>query len=387
MECGEKNKVSIFDYTIGYLNKSFSGRDIMIEDRNWIWVDNFFDKIHKPYLLVSFAVSVLIFLIYLFFSKKVVFFPWEFYHILEVTALSFLVGFQLGGIRYLLINMRKIFKEIKSNTGQNLDKLYLDLSSMFANSKIYYIIILLIIVPFVLIEILQISSGKVTFYAVEPTKWSLLLDIYNNFIGYLMLLLLAILLFMIFNIIQILNKMGSESYDIKIDIFNIDQMGGLKPVSDFNLKVLIIYFICVTLAIVSYVNPFSIFSYESFFLIILLLVGVSFFLLGLGTIRKLLRRQIEKRINVINARYEKQEQRLMELADTKKSYEKGEELKLVSEMLETLHIERERMRQLYSKSTGYDLTTLIEFVSSFILPLGAFSEKLFNLGFELKKFF
>ena len=339
----------------------------MNEDRDWIWVERFFKKIPVPYPIVSLASVALIFLIFMFFSGKVTFFPWEFYHILEASTLSVLIGFQLAGIRYLLDNMKKTFRKITSNTGTNIDKMYIDLSCRFAASKLYYLIISLVIVPFVVIEFMQISGGQATFYTVEPTKWSFFLDIYNNFTGYLMLLLLAILLWIIFNIILYLNEMGKEPYKdiIKIDIFNIDKMGGLKPVSDFNLKVLIIYFVCVTLAILSYINPFSIFSYESFFLIILLLIGVIFFLIGLGTIRNLLRGRIEEKINIINARYEKQEHRLMELVNDKNCNDRGEELKLVSTMLDTLHTERERMMQLYSESKGYDLMTVVQFISSF----------------------
>ncbi len=359
----------------------------MTDEYRWIF-EKFFKKIPVPYPIVSLFIAGIIYLIFWFFSTKVVLFPWEFYHSFIATTLGILIAFQLSGIQYLLNTMEKTFRELNScpKNKTHVDNLYVKLKYRFSRSYWYYVIIAAVIAPFVINDLTRILHGGGTFYAAEPTMWSFFLDIYNYSVGYFMFFLLAIFLWIILNITLMLNEMRSDSYKylIKIDIFNIDGIGGLGPLRNLVSKVLIFYFICVTLAIISYISPFSIFSFESIFLIILLLVGVAFFLTGVGTIRKLLRGRIEDEISKINERYQLEHQKLMKLV-SKGNYT-GEELNLVSTALKTLYVERERMLQLYGNAKGYDLKTVVQFSSSFILSLVAFVEKLLQFGLEIKKF-
>lgn len=359
-----------------------------VEEYSWIWVEKIFKKIPVPYPIASLLIAGVIYSIFWFFSTKVVFFPWEFYHSFTASTLSILIAFQLAGIQYLLNNMEKTFKELSSypKNKTSIDSLYVKLKHRFSRSYWYYVTVAAIITPFVINDLTRILHDGNTFYAAEPTRWSFLLDIYNYATGYFMFFLLAIFLWIILNIILTLNEMRSDPYRylIKIDIFNVDGIGGLGPLRDLISKVLIFYFICITLAIISYISPFSIFSYESIFLIILLFIGVVFFLTAVGTIRKLLRGRIEDEINKINERYQLEHQKFMELV-SKGNYN-GEELNLVSTALETLYTERERMLQLYGNARGYDLKTIVQFSSVFILSLIAFVEKLLQFGLEIKKF-
>lgn len=355
------------------------------EEECWIWVEKIFKKVPIPYPIVSLLIAGIIYLIFWFFSTKVIFFPWEFYHSFAASTQGILIAFQLGGIQYILNNMKKTFKELCSypENKENIDSLYVKLKYRFSRSHWYYVIVAIIIAPFI---INLISNLSVTFYVVEPTIWSFLLDVYNYAIGYLMYFLLAVFLWIIINIILTLGEMRNDpcKHLIKIDIFNIDKVGGLKPLRDLILKILTFYFICITLAIISYISPFSILSYESIFLIILLLVGVAFFFIGVNTIRKLLKGRIEDEINKINERYQLEHQKLIKLV-SEGNY-KGEELNLVSTALQTLYVERDRMLQLYGSARGYDLKTIVQFLSSFILSLVAFAEKLLQFGLEIKKF-
>jgi len=371
----------------------------MLDEYSWIWIERLFKKItvpypipyHIPYPIVSLIAGGIIYSIYRLFSTKVVFFPWEKFHILQVATLSILIAFQLAGIQYILNDMKKTFRELKlyPEIGVSSDDLYVKLKDRFSSEYRYryYLLVAAVIVPFIIVELLDILRGGVTYYIVEPTIWSLLLDIYNNIIGYLMLFLLAIILWIIFNIAWIFNEMKNDSFRrlIKIEIFSVDRIGGLKQLRNFILKILTFYFVCITLAIISYISPFSILSYESFFLIILLLVGVGFFIVGLGTIRKLLKGRIEDEINNINKIYEGYHQIFMDIVSEGNYKNKEEELNLVPTILENLHIERERMLKFYGNARGYDRITIIEFVISFILPLITFLQKLFSFG--IKSFF
>ena len=360
----------------------------MLDEYSWVWIERLFKKIPVPYPIVSLIVGGIIFSIYWLFSIKVAFFPWEKFHILEVAALSILIALQLAGIQYILNDMKKTFRELKlyPEIGTSFDDLYVKLKHRFSISYWYYLLVASVIVPFIIIKVLYILKGGVTFYIVDPTIWGFLLDIYNNVISYLMLFLLAIILWIISNIAWIFNEMKKNPYRrfIKIDIFSLDRIGGLKQLRNFILKIITFYFVCITLAIISYISPFSILSFESFFLIILLLVGIGFFILGLGTIRKLLKGRIEDEINKINKIYEKYHQRLMDIVLEGNYKEKGEELNLVSTILETLYVERERMQKFYGNYRKYDYIAIIEFVISFILPLVIFLQKLFH--FDIKSF-
>ncbi len=362
------------------------------EEECWVWVEKVFKKIPIPYPVASLLIAGVIYSIFWFFSTKVVFFPWEFYHSFAASTLGILIAFQLTGIQYSLNIMKKTFRELSSDSKNkaDIDSLYVKLRYRFSRSYWYYVIVAAIIFPFVIIDLMRILQYSSPFYAVEPTIWSFLLDIYNYATGYLIYFLLAIFLWIILNIILTLNEMRSDPYEylIKIDIFNMDGMGGLRQLKDLILRVLTIYFICITLAIISYISPFSIFSFESIFLMILLLVGVVFFFTGVGTIRKLLRGRIEDEIKKINERYQLEHQKLIKLI-SEGNY-KGEELNLVSTALQTLYIERDRMLQLYGSARGYDLKTIIQFSSAFVLSLIAFVEKIFQFGLqflpEIKKF-
>ena len=352
---------------------------------SWIGIEKQFKKIPVPYPIISIIAGSVTYLIYLFFSTKVDFFPWEKYHNLEIAALSILIAFQLAGIQNILNDMKKTFVNLKSThkKDESFDKLYDELKDRFCSSYRYYLLVAGVIVPFIIIDILDILSGK-TFYMQEPTVWSFLLDIYNNVMSYFMLYLLAIILWIVFNIAWMLNKIGNNHYRrlIKLDILCVDKIGGLKPLRNLTLKTLTFYFVCITLAIIAYVSPFSILSYESYFLILLLIVGLGFFIMGIRTIRKVLKGRIEDEINKINERYQRHHQRLMDI-DLEENYKDKEgELNVESTLLETLYKERERTLQFYRNARGYDSITIIKFVCSFILPLVAFLEKVYHTSIK-----
>jgi hypothetical protein len=69
----------------------------MMDEDSWIWIEKLFKKIPWPYPIISIIAGCATYLIYLFFSTKVVFLPWEKFHNLEIAALSILIAFQLAG--------------------------------------------------------------------------------------------------------------------------------------------------------------------------------------------------------------------------------------------------------------------------------------------------
>lgn len=348
--------------------------------KDQIWIEKIFEKIHVHYAIVSMITAGIIYLIYILFSKKVVFFPLEFFHHMEISVLSFLIAFQLAGIQYLLIEMKEIFDDLIKSADFNRK-----LKQRFYNSRLYYVTISSVIFPFVLIDIIDILQGDlVTFYNVEPTAWSFLLDIFNYSTSLLMILLLATILWIIIYISWALNEIGNDPNQdlIKFDIFSIDRIGGLKPFRNLILNTLVVYFVSITLAIIAYISPFSIFTYESFFLTTLLLVGIGFFFIGIGTIRKISRGRIEDKIKIINEKYEIEDQKLMDFISEGNSKEKLDELTLLSSTLDTLYANRDRILQIHGNAKGYDIITIVKFISSFILPLMAYLQKIFHFSIK-----
>lgn len=363
----------------------------MSNEYNQIVIEKIFKKIPVPYPIVSFLIAIILYSTYWFFSTKVYNLPWYFIDRLVASTLCILIALQLAGIQYTINKMEKknfIDLLLFPENVLIIDDLYVRLSHRFYRSNLYYVILILVIVPFIIIQLTDILGGAETFYTSERTVWGLLLDIYNNFVGYLMLFLLSNILWIIFNILLALNEIFSHQYKhlIKINIFSIDKIGGLRSLRNSILKFITFYFICITLAIISYISPDSIFSYNTYFLLILLLLGVSFFLKGLGAIQKTVKGKIEYEINEINRNYQKESLKLIGIVSEKNYNDKESELNSVSIKLEQLCNVRELKLQLYDKVKVYDLMTVIQFTSSFFLPLIALLQNLTPLIVYLKDF-
>lgn len=362
----------------------------MSKEYNEIWIEKIFRKIPIPYPIVSLFTAVIIFSIYWFFSTKIFYFPWDFVDRLVVSTLSILIALQIAGIQYVLNKIKKNFMDLLlfPKSVESVDDLYVKLEHRLYSSYWYYVIITFVIFPFILFELIHLFRGGETYYTLEPTVWSFLLEIYNHVIGYLVLFLLAIIVWIIFYIAWTFYKIRSDhcKHLMQIDIFCIDKIGGLKPLRNFVLQFLAFYFICITLAIISYISPDRIFSYNSFFLVILLLVGISFFITALKTIQTVVKGKIEYEINLINKKYKEEYQRLMDIISRGNYMDKEKELNLVSNTIKTLSNERERRLQLYDRAKGYDFITIIQFIISFIPPILAFFQKFTPLVVYLKEF-
>jgi uncharacterized membrane protein len=203
--------------------------------------------------------------------------------------MSLMISFQLAGIQYLINDSKRVFKK--------LDQLYLEsgnicskLESRFMNYRGHCATIAVILIIFLVAKQIQFSEDNFTFfYLIEPNNpWSIWLDAYNLLIESMALMLLATSLWIIFGISMTMNQLesGSERSKMKIDAFVIGMK--LEPLRNLNSKIIAYYFISIALAMASYITPFSIASYDSFLLIILLLFGIAFFLVGLAAIRRIL---------------------------------------------------------------------------------------------------
>lgn len=341
----------------------------------------FLDKNNlSPNIYIMSSICIItIFIIFIFFSYKLKSFPLNFNTLLVSTSLSILIGYQLIMIDYLSSNIKKTFVKLKPLFEDNRFFDYLE--EKMKKSTIYYSIILLIIIPFILLEFIRYfrwksSIGRQPSYFIffEPSNyWAILFDIINHMIGYLMLFLLAIIVWRIIILIIIIKSFNNYT-SFNVDIFHVDEMAGLRPLRDFILIVIINYFLIITLAIFSYISPVDIISYETIFLIFLLFLGIVLFIIALKTIIQQINRGLESQVIKINEEYKQIYNKLINIPHDE-SYEfTKNELETLSYFLEILEKEKKKIKgKSYRKLTVNTITT---FISSFLIPLITLIEKL-----------
>jgi hypothetical protein len=316
------------------------------------------------------------------FTTEVKSLPLDSHTFLETSSLSILIGYQLAAIKYLFANTKPTFLKLKPLFKDAQFQTYSDfLGKKIQKSVMCYIVILLIVIPFMLLEFIRFWSWKISigqiplyFSLFEPSnRWALALDLYNHIVGYLALFLLAIIVWRVINLTEVVNALDSNT-SISVDIFHVDDMGGLRPVRNFILIVVSNYFIIITLAILSYISPAAIISYETVFLIIMLLLGVILFVITLKTIRNVINRGLKRELGKINAEYKKNYNRSITIISDKEAEFNRDELEELSYILDMLEKERVKIKQLGRRR--YEFSTVITFICSFLLPTITLIEKI-----------
>lgn len=344
------------------------------------------NKFTSHYVIYSLGISFLIFSSFIFFTTRgLIFFPLDFHTLLETSSLSLLIGYQILGIKYLSLNIQPTFLKLKHIFKNKEFKIFCDyLEERYQITKMFYLVIIFVIVPFILIEInvfwgWKFSMGPTPpyFFLFEPyNRWSIVLDILNNLISHLMLLLLAIIIWMIINLIIIVNELDKNT-SIFIDIFHVDEMGGLKPLRNFITIIVSNYFIIITLAIISYISPKAVFSYETIFLINMLFLGVVLFVITQKTINNMINKGFEFELSRIHKEYKKAHNNLINIiTDDNESNE--DELEKLSYVLDLL--EKENNRVIKQRSLRkFEFKFIFTFIGSFLIPAITLIEKIQGL--------
>jgi hypothetical protein len=286
--------------------------------------------------------------------------------------LCVLLAVQLFGIKYFLNMMRENFGKIKFYPkDENLNYELMDkLRRNFTSSKLYYILLLLIIVPFVVIELKAIMFGySPLFFQENPTSWALLLDVYNNFLNYFMLYLLANILWIAFNISWILDKFSNEFYikSLRIDLFDADKIGGLLPIRKLIVWFSVYYSFVIILGVLSNLVPRGLLLYESVFLAVIWILGVIFSIWSGYTITRLINGKIGVKISTFNEIYDQKSQELVDLIAKGDDEQSEKKLNLLSTALESLDKERDRIFQYGIKPI--DAKTIVILLTSTLISL------------------
>jgi hypothetical protein len=330
-------------------------------------VDKLLYKFSKNYLITSLVIAIGIFSLFMFFTTKVKSFPTDFHTFLESSSLSVLIGYQYGIVNYLHSNIGPTFSELKPLFKD--DQFRLD--RLLKKSANYYLTIVLIIASFILLEFFRVPHY---FYLFEPfNRWALVLDIVNHIFSYLMLFLLAIIVWIFINLMVFVHSL-EKCTSVNIDRFHGDGIGGLGPLRNFILIIVSNYFIIITLAIISYISPTAIISYETIFLISMLFLGVMLFLITQRTIKNLINSGLKLEIVRINGEYKKNYDKLISVISDKEHTSNKGELEKLSLILDILEKEKTKIERISPKN--YDLRTIVTFIGSFLIPTVTLIEKI-----------
>jgi len=354
---------------------------MMAGEKSWNLIENGFNHLKIPYLRISLFLYIILFFIYLFFDFKIDRFNMkDVYSNMHVLIACFLVVYGLAGVQYFIISMKDVFKIVETHIicSRNF-QLYDQLKKRFTRSRTFYIINILVIISLFFTNIIDYyrSEKDFLYYSSEPSNWSYGLDIYNIIITILISYLLSNTLWISINISWTLNEIESNP-NIKlstINLFNIDEVGGLRPVRDLILYLFVYTSIFISLLIINFIEPSNLFKYfvEVQFFVILLALGIYLSGHSLLRINKILEDKKRDEIKSVDQLYQKRRQMLQDAILKNKHENCEEEANDILKSIELLRIERERI---LNSGKVFDFKGFIAFISSSILPIVTFIFKL-----------
>jgi hypothetical protein len=354
-----------------------------------IWVEKVLKKASLPYYPTSLIAAIIVFLVYEFFSTviRLGFFAMDPYHRIATLAASILVAGQLIGIHYFLNKMRSEFKFLLPFNGYG--------TFIKDRDKKYHAIAGFIAAIYIAIQLLYTFQGRNIFGYGDQTGLWILLDIFYLAVNLLNFFLLSTILWIYINIVWAIRQISSKQCQdlIHVDIFNIDRAGGLSRIRKFILEISIFYLIIMIFTILSYITPFEgILSYENRFIMILLLIGVGFFISSLGALNSILKDKIQSEFIINTQQYKIQKDKLKSILSGNKSAETDHELNSISVVLNLYSNERSWLLSLDASiwdiaTLGTYTVTLLASLMTFILNFLDFLPTIYKIyGIIIKPF-
>jgi hypothetical protein len=357
-------------------------------------VQEIYNKLSVNYWFTSLAISVMTFVLFLFFTTKVKWLPFDSSSLVVSVAMSILIGYQYAFVKNISSKIRLTFEKLRPLFQNNHYQTFSQhLERKLQKSWLFYSTIIIVIAPFVILELIKVWKWKLSngvppyFYLFDPTPWSLLLDAFNEVIGYSILFLLAIIIWIIIELTLNISELQKND-EVKIDVFDVEEIGGLKPLSSFVLFIVSNYFIIITLTIISYVPPnattyFRIYSKvlitpEIIILVVMLLIGVILFITTQKTIRNLIDKGIRLELEKINRNYKEAYDRVIEICSNNRTVGNKNELEELRVTLDILEKERTKIKQIQDKK--FDTKMMITFMSTVLLPTLTLIKQIMNLS-------
>jgi len=342
---------------------------ILAEERSWNWVEKVFRRIPFPYPLVSLCLAICFILYNYILSIKIVgYLYWRPQEYIIILSISLLLLLEPAGVQYFINNARTIFRnlEIHSDDKIGSNDLYTQVEKKFVESKLYYIIFILIISPFIIIDPIR---GNYSLWSLElgVSAATIIYDILNYLIFFIIFSSIAAFFWIMVNVSWVLGKVGSQTYinNINIDIFSNDNIGGLAPLRKLILEITVYNSIGISLSVFSFITPDEIKYDEICFLSILFIFGIFLFLKGWFILNRILKLKRNHELDTICGLYQQQRMRIEKIISNKDDYS-GEKLKDIIGTLEFLNAEKGRVSN--SFHNAYDIKTLFTFISAQFLP-------------------
>lgn len=345
------------------------------------WIERIFCRSSLSYPVLSASVSGALAIIFLSLSANVKWFPLNPWTLTEFFSMSILVGFQIFGINYTLSRAEHAFSKVVVASRNSCDPGHIrsTFKEGVGSAKGYLMTVVPFMALFILTKGVELLQGLThLFYLQEPTIWSAVLDFVNQSVSFINIFLLATMVWILLNVVRTLRAFSNAERrrSIALDMLCIDRLGGLQQLRDYIVISHVTYSIVIALLILSYFNPFSI-LYETYILLALYVLSFYYFISSIGSIRKILRGHLEEQIERINEKYSRQHRKLLDLLSEENESDIEHEITRIKISLDALYTERERLLTFYSQSKGYNPKTVVQFISSFILPIIAFFEKIY----------
>lgn len=355
----------------------------MRSDLSKSWLDSILEINSSYYLIIPIIIGVIICSIY-FAIGRMIELNWDAQTEIMVALMGIIIAFQLIGMRYLLSTKEAIFRELNHLYADRLNDLLINNQQESYKSFMYYVLMSIIILPFYLIDWISpdytLSEYFLEYYTAEPNIWTLIFDIYNNLVGLLILFLFFNIIWTLINMAWALRDVSIRSSDLVMNTNIFEANSRLGAIRDSLLKIGAYYFICVSLIISSYIN-FSEYIYEIIFLMLFLLIGLTFFFSGFEAVNSLMKRQVGFVLDKINKKDQEYIERLLSIEPDGDPSQKNEETNFVSNMLDALQKQREALVKTDMKI--YDFRSIISIIGAFFLPiLTDIAKRNLNLIFE-----
>lgn len=339
-------------------------------------------KLMQNYRFIAPLISGIVFIIYLLFTTKVRSLPLDINTLVISATMSISIGYQYALIKNTLPKISQKFEKLSPLFQEHESQKFLQgLERKFQKSRRFYTTIVTVITPFVILKIIKVWNWILFkyeppfFYLAEPTIWSLLLDIFNEIFEYLILFLLAKITWMIIELTLIIYELNG-TYKVDIDLYNIDETGGLKDLRSFILFLVSNYFIVITFILVSYIPPVAtiilyifpkvLVTPEIILLILMLPIGIILFIKTQMTIKNLIDKGVDSELEKINENYKKIYGKVDEIISNKtNNYNEKAQGEL--RILEILEKKEKRIKAIKNKKL--DFINIITFISTVLLPI------------------
>jgi hypothetical protein len=350
----------------------------IMEEYGWNWIGKLFHLVPISFPITAIILSCILYILYLYSILRIDYVSeqMDIHDRIIIIETFILIAYLMIGTQHYINTIKGLFIKARIFSGKSegycneLDE------EIFSNSRYFFILLLLNFSVSLILDIFQNDF----YYSIEPTQWSALVDILNLLINLLFIYLSTMITWIIINISIGLSRVQRHFHKGIVDIrlFSSDRMGGLKPIRNLAISVVVYLFIAVSLGIINFVTPGGTFWKEITYFLMLFAFGVILFLRAWLVIDDILESKRESEIDLINEMYEKLMQQIASITYEGDGEKDKERLDQALETSKWLREEWERV--MTAGGEAFNIRTILVFIGSSLFPLLTLYEKVSELG-------